>query len=236
MRRLLNLLNSNHKRGAGFRLSVANDVADVYVYDSIGIWGIEAGPFVKEVRALRTSAMNLRINSPGGDVFDARAMKAALEDFDGTVTAYVDGLSASAASFLMMAADEIVMAEGSFVMIHNAWGLTIGNAEDHRTQAALLDKVDNGIVADYVARTGASEEQVRKWMAAETWFTAEEAVENGFANRIAEKSKASAMLYDLSAYANAPGNLKPDNSKTLDSDAQRERERYEARLRLYERN
>lgn len=237
MRQLLNLLQDNRGRGAGFRAETSGDVASLYLYDAIGIWGIEAGPFVKEVRGLKASALELRINSPGGDVFDARAMKAALEDFDGKITAYVDGLSASAASFIMMAADEIVMADGGFVMIHNAWGLTIGNAEDHRTQAQLLDKVDASIVADYVNRTGASEKQVRQWMADETWFTAQEAVDAGFANRVAETpAKASAQAYNLTAYANAPAALiKPAAVEDIDAEARRERDRYEARLRLFER-
>lgn len=236
MRQLLNLLQDNRGKGAGFRAETSGDQATLYLYDAIGMWGIEAGPFVKEVRQLKASALELRINSPGGDVFDARAMKVALDEFPGKVTAYVDGLSASAASYIMMAADEIVMAEGAFVMIHNAWGLTIGNAEEHRAQAGLLDKVDDSIVADYVARSGASENQVRAWMAAETWFTASEAVDAGFASRIAEGGKKAAAGYNLSAYINAPAALTKPPAPALDIEAaQRERERYAARLGLYER-
>ena len=230
MRQLLNLLDSNRGRGAGLRAEAAGDEATVYIYDAIGIWGVEASPFVAAVRGLTAPTLNLRINSPGGDVFDARAMKAALHDYDGKIVAHVDGLSASAASFLMMAADEIVMAEGSFVMIHNAWGLTIGNADEHRMQAGILDKVDDSIVADYAARTGKPEADIREWMAAETWFTAEEAVSAGFADRVAptkRKRDASAARWNLSAYRNVPPMVAPDNVPS-------DRDRYDARLRLFE--
>lgn len=230
MRQLLNLLDSNRGRGAGLRAEAVGEEATVYVYDAIGVWGVEAPPFVAAVRGITAPTLNLRINSPGGDVFDARAMKAALDDYDGKIVAYVDGLSASAASFLMMAADEIVMAEGAFVMIHNAWGLTIGNADEHRTQAGILDKVDAGIVADYVARTGKAESDVRAWMAAETWFTAEEAVAAGFADRVAKSKRtrdASAARWNLSAYRNAPPVVAAD-------DVPCDRDRYDARLRLFE--
>lgn len=238
MRRLLNLLDDNRGRGAGLRAEAGGDSATVYVYDAIGVWGIEAGPFVAAVRALTVPKLDLRINSPGGDVFDARAMKAALDDYQGTITAYIDGLSASAASFLMMAADEIVIAEGGFVMIHNAWGLTIGNSEDHRAQAGILDKVDDSIVADYVARTGTDDAEIRRMMASETWFSAEEAVAAGFANRVQESKRqkaARASAWNLSAYQNTPAALTAAGQDAIAAAAQAERERYEARLRLYER-
>lgn len=236
MRQLLNLLDANRGRGSALRAETKGDEATVYVYDAIGMWGIEASPFVAAVRGISASRLNLRINSPGGDVFDARAMAAALNDFEGHITAHVDGLSASAASFLMMAADEIVMADGAFVMIHNAWGLTMGNAEEHRGQAALLDKVDGAIVADYVARTKKPEAEIREMMAAETWFTAQEAVDAGFADRVAENSRAAKAQWNLSAYARAPAALlAPASNKSNLAAALAERDHYDARLRLFER-
>jgi len=228
MRGLLTLLDANRGRGSPLRAEDAAETAVVYVYDAIGLWGVEAGPFVQAVRALKAPKMSLRINSPGGDVFDARAMKAALDDYAGTITAHVDGIAASAASFLMMAADEVVMGDGAFVMIHNAWGLTIGNAEDHRMQAGILDKVDDGIVADYARKTGKPADELRALMAAETWFTAQEAVDAGLADRVAEtKAARAASRWNLSAYARAPEIAAPDFA--------RERSRYDARLRLFER-
>lgn len=139
------------------------------------------------MKAATGKTVHLRINSPGGDVFEARAMVAAIKDArrnGQTVIAHVDGLAASAASYIMLAADRVEIEAGAFVMIHNAWGFSIGNAEEHRATAAILEKVDGSLVADYVAKTGQSEEQIREWMAAETWFTSAEAVEHGFADAV----------------------------------------------------
>lgn len=239
MRNLLAMLDANRGKGAGFRAETKDDAAVLYVYDAIGPWGVQAAPFVQAVRGLEAKRIELRVNSPGGDVFDARAMKNALEDFDGEIVAHVDGLAASAASYLMLAADEIVMGEGAFAMIHKAWGLTIGNADEHRAQAALLDKVDDTLVADYVARTGKGADDIREKMAAETWFTAEEAVAFGLADRVATppKRKEAAARWDLSAYAQPPAALLAAPTPAFDPLAAfgAERERYVARLGLYER-
>lgn len=233
MRKLLQLMAANPRR-TGVRVEAAADgEATVYVYDAIGPWGLEASTFVQSVAPIQASVIHLRINSPGGDVFDARAMKTALQNHPAKVIAHIDGLSASAASFLMMAADEIEIADGAFVMIHEPWGLAIGNAGEMRETATLLDRVNDAIVNDYLGRTGKAEADVRAWMAAETWFTAAEAVENGFADRISGKPSANAA-FDLSAYRNAPKALAaaaPDTFAAFAGD----RQRYEARLALYER-
>lgn len=242
MRKLLALLDANRGKGPGFRAEENDGTAVLYVYDAIGPWGVEAAPFVQAVRGLGAKRIELRVNSPGGDVFDARAMKNALEDFDGEIVAHIDGLAASAASYLMLAADEIVMGEGAFVMIHKAWGLTIGNADEHRAQAALLDKVDDTLVADYVARTGKGADDIRAKMAAETWFTAEEAVAFGLADRVAappkRKDKEASARWDLSAYAQPPAALLAAAAPPVSDPVAAlgaERDRYLARLGLYER-
>ncbi|PVM90670.1 head maturation protease, ClpP-related [Caulobacter endophyticus] len=236
MRKLIQMLASNKDRGSRPKAETNGEEATVYLYDAIGMWGIEAGDFVRDLKAVKASTIHLRINSPGGDVFDARAMKVALEQHPAKVIAHVDGLSASAASFLMMAADEVRIADGAFVMIHNAWGLAIGNAREMRETADLLDKVDGSIVNDYVAKTGKDAEQVGAWMAAETWFTSAEAIDHGFADVLAEKPKVDARLsaFDLTAYSNPPKALTEPPETTFDAMAN-DRQRYEARLALYER-
>lgn len=235
MRKLIQMLASNKDRGQRPAAEVSGEEATVYLYDAIGYWGVEASQFVKDLQAITASTINLRINSPGGDVFDARAMKVALEQHPAKVVAHIDGLAASAASFIMLAADEVRIADGAFVMVHKAWGLAIGNAEEMRSTADLLDKVDGTIVSDYVAKTGKSADQVKAWMAAETWFTSAEAVEQGFADLVAEKPSAKASAtFDLSAYRNAPVALSAPADTTFDALAT-ERQRYEARLGLYER-
>lgn len=151
-------------------------------------WGISAADFADAIKSASGKRINLRINSPGGDVFEARAMVAAINDARRNgkeVVTYVDGLAASAASYLALAADSVVMEDGAFLMIHNAWGFTIGNATEHDAASALLRKVDASIRADYAKKTGISDQQLTEWMDAETWFTAAEALEHGFIDQIA---------------------------------------------------
>src|SRR5262249_46512357 len=127
-----------------------------------------------------------------------------------TVNVHIDGIAASAASFLAMAGNEIDIAEGGFVMVHNARGVTIGEAEDHRRMATVLDQVNQTIVDTYVARTGQNEDKVKRWMADETWFTGKEAVANGFADRIVENMRVAALLDHSSIFKNLPAALRPD--------------------------
>lgn len=244
-RALLDLFAANAGRGGGPRCEAGADVATVYVYDVIGGWGgVEAGPFVKDIAAITAPRINLRINSPGGDVFAARAIKTAIEQHPAKVTAYVDGLAASAASFLMLAADEIKIAPGAFVMVHNAWTVAIGDARDMRATADTLDKITATIRADYARRTGLSLGEVTALMDAETWLDAEDAVAKKFADAVIEKpTRADARsTFDLSAYANAPAALtraaEPSAAQAADeakqlAEIEASRARQMKRLRLY---
>jgi ATP-dependent Clp protease protease subunit len=170
-----------------------NDEATIYLYDVIGdYWGdgVSAKQFAADLSEITAGTIHLRINSPGGDVFDARAMQTALRQHPARVVAHIDGLAASAATYVMLGADDIEAVEGAMFMIHNAWALVIGNKNDMRKMAETLDRIDEGIAADYVAKTGVSTERVREWMDAETDFTAAEALENGFIDRIYAPEKA----------------------------------------------
>jgi len=170
-----------------------NDEATIYLYDVIGdYWGdgVSAKQFAADLSEITAGTIHLRINSPGGDVFDARAMQTALRQHPAHVVAHIDGLAASAATYVMLGADEVEAVEGAMFMIHNAWALVIGNKNDMRKMAETLDRIDEGIAADYVAKTGVSTERVRMWMDAETDFTAAEALENGFIDRIYTPEKA----------------------------------------------
>lgn len=203
MKNLKNLFKHHQNGPHNFRAEVADDEASVYLYDPIGDWyGLSATDFVQEINGMDVSTIHLRINSPGGDVFDARAMQVGLKQHKAKVIAHIDGVAASAATYIAMAADEVEMAEGAFFMIHNAWTLMYGNAIEMREQADLLDKIDGSIVTDYRKKTGQSDEQIKEWMAAETWFTADEALEHGFVDRIYEGKDVD--NFDLSAYSNAP--------------------------------
>jgi ATP-dependent Clp protease protease subunit len=214
---LLQLVRDNADRTGTLRAEASGDEAHVYVYGVIGgYWGdVSATAFAATLVGIKATTVHLHINSPGGDVFEARAMMSAIANHSATFIAHVDGLAASAASDLIMACDEIEISQGGFVMIHNAWTLAMGNKDDMRTTADLLEKVDEAIVDDYRKKTKKSAEQIREWMDQETWFTAEEARENGFVDRIvevvpAEESEEAVAedRWNLSAYEKAPAALK----------------------------
>lgn len=194
------------------RASADGSTAEVFLYDAIvadpleAEWfgGVAPEPFVQALRGITASTINLRINSPGGSVFAGRAIEQALRDHPAKVVAHIDGVAASAAAFVAMGADEVVMGKGALMMIHKAWSLAYGNADDLISAAALLEKIDSTQVQTFVDRTGQSAEQVDKWLTAETWFTADEAVAAGFADRVAEAAPKAQARWNLSAYAHAP--------------------------------
>lgn len=172
--------------------------ATVYLYGRIGQdwWGDgnSAKDFAQELDALAPRDIDLRINSEGGDVFEGYAIYSALNRYPGRVTAYVDGLAASSASFVALAANEVVMGEASFFMIHNAWTCACGNASELRQIAERLEAVDDQIVGIYDKHTDRDEGAIRAAMEATTWLTGSEAVEWGFASRTDESLKAAACV------------------------------------------
>lgn len=165
--------------------NAAKDESTVYIFDAIGSWfGIDPRTWVPEFNAIRAKTIHLRINSPGGAVMDAESMKTAIAQHPSKVVAHIDGLCASAATGLALAAKEVEMTDGAFFMIHNAWGMIAGSAEDMIAYAELLKKCTANIAADYQRRTRKTTAQIRKWMDDETWFTAAEALAAGFIDRV----------------------------------------------------
>lgn len=132
--------------------------------------------------AKHSGDITVRINSPGGDVFAGVSMYNALKEHNGNVTVKVEALAASAASFVSMAGDKIIMLPGALMMVHNSSAIAFGNAEEMSQTIEMLRKVDSSMVALYAARTGQSEEKIKELLEAETWMTGEEAVELGFAD------------------------------------------------------
>lgn len=208
------LLISNRQRGRFDVIAKADaDEATIYLYDMIvstddeAEWwgGISPQSFVKALTEITAGTIHLRVNSPGGSVFAARAMEQAIREHKSRIVVHVDGLAASAASFLIMAADEIIMAPGSFLMIHKAWTWLYGNADQMRKEADLLDQIDGSLAKTYATRSGQAEDDIAAWLADETWIEASRAVELGFADTVADDAKAkNATAWDLSAYQHAP--------------------------------
>ena len=181
--------------------------AEVLIYDEIGAYGVSAKGFLAELGALPDeAAIDLRLNSPGGSVFDAVAIHNALSRHSGTVTVWIDGIAASAASYIAMAGDEIVMPENAFLMIHDPSGLVMGTAADMRDMAGTLDKIAGSMLRGYAARSGKPEDEIAGLMAAETWFGAAEALEAGLATRMAEPVRIAAS-FDIGRFRNAPPEL-----------------------------
>lgn len=169
--------------------TVSNAATRIDIYEEIGGWGASAAEFVQALRAVDTPEIELHVNSPGGSVFDGVAIYNSLVQHPATVTAFVDGLAASAASFIVQAADEIVMNPGSMMMVHDAIGMTWGNALDHTTMAGLLAQVSDSIADLYAARAGGTAAEWRAVMENNggegRWYTAAETVAAGLADRVA---------------------------------------------------
>ncbi len=214
--RVFQLYAANRGRPRKFQVLAAEEPT-IYLYDMIvgsdaeaEVWGgVSPEAFSRAVREIEAKRIHLRIDSPGGDAFAATAMAVALAQHPAQVIAHVDGYAASAATHVAIAADEIEIADGGMWMIHNAWTMALGNAADMRQMADLLDKVDESQAKRYSKRTGKSAEAMLELMAAETWYSAEEAVEAGFADRVMQSVKARSQ-WDLSAYAHAPRQEAPE--------------------------
>lgn len=212
---LLQLLRDN-AQGNGeqrpkLRMEAAADVAHVYVYDVIDSWwGASAASLIEALAAAGDKTVHLHINSPGGDVFEGRAMAAAIAAHPQDVITFIDGLAASAATYLAMAGKEVRITQGGMLMVHNGWTLGYGNKAELRATADLLQKIDGQIAADYARRTGKPLDQITAWMDAETWFTEQEALAEGFVDAINSNTQreqpadATAARWNLSAFANAP--------------------------------
>lgn len=189
-------------------------VLEIDIYDRIGRDLFGGGVTAKDVRekiknADKPRTIKVRINSGGGAVFDALAVYNMLVDHSARVEVTIDALAASAASLLAMAGDEIRAAHGAMVMIHDPSGVTIGDARDHRATAELLDKIRGQIADIYAGRTSVSKSEALDLMAAETWMTADEALEKGFVDKV-EPVKARPDAYaalDLSAAKHPPQGL-----------------------------
>ena len=222
---LLRLLALNKGKGY-FKAEVTAETATIYLYDAIvsdAYWGgISAIDFAKQLAAITAPEIHLRINCPGGDVFAARAMVQAIKEHPSTVIAHIDGYAASAATFLVIAADQSVISEGGMFMIHNAWTIAGGNAKDFTYMADLLERTDQTLRNEYLAKTGQTEQQIKDWMDAETYFYGQEAIDAGFVDAIATITPKNSIAWDLSAYDKAPVNNssaeqpeQPEQSETV---------------------
>jgi ATP-dependent protease ClpP protease subunit len=183
---------SDHRQWYAMARAETGDAAVIRIFGDIGEswWGdsVSAAQFAADLDEIgEVKALEVRLNSPGGDMFDGVAIYNTLRNHPARVTAYVDGLAASAASVVAMGADEVVMGTGTQLMIHDAWALSVGNADEMRAQAAVMDQLSDSMADIYADRTGGAAAEWRDTMRAESWFGADEAVEAGLADRVVKR-------------------------------------------------
>lgn len=193
--RELLLSKRGHESKRLFVLDDSGLFAKLYIYAPIGDTWWEEGVTAKSVRDALVDAGNVKkldvyVNSPGGDVFEGKAIYTQLRRFavdnKAEVVMHIDGLAASAASFIAMAGTKVITSSAGMWMVHNAWSWAMGNSGDMEKMRDLLDKLDGDIADMYASRTKKSAEKMRELMRAETWMTASEALEHGFTDEVEE--------------------------------------------------
>lgn len=190
--------------------NATKESADIYLYQDIGEgWeGMTGRQFAEDIKAIGgVRSLNIYINSYGGSVFDGVAIYNQLARHKARKNVYIDGIAASIASVVAMAGDTIAIAENGIMMIHDPWGLVIGNAAEMRKTAENLDKVRDTILDTYVARTSGDRDNIAELMRNETWFNADEALELGFADEITAAVTLAAHS-DICKYKNVPEKVK----------------------------
>lgn len=167
--------------------TVDGDPFQIYFNDLIDDWiGISASMVVNALLAADGRDVLFHLNSPGGMYTEGLAIHSAIKQYSGKVTMRIAGMAASAASFVMLAGDHVEITEGSLVMIHDAWDITMGPASEHRKTADLLDKVSNSIAGMYAGKAGGEQAAWRAAMELETWYAGQEAVDAGLVDALAD--------------------------------------------------
>jgi len=216
-------IRSIHNRGGNLN-NKSKEEPTCYLYGDIGGWfGVDHLEFIKEFNKIDADTIHLRVDSQGGDIFAARSIKTAIMQHKAKVIAHVDGLAASAASFLIMGADEIEIVDGGFLMIHNALSfmdvLGYFNKDalaelmsDIQKEMSLHEKINESIANDYAAKCKKKKSEMMDYMDAETWFTAQEALDMGLVDRIYDGEPVEGS-YDLSVFMQVPDSLRARNLK-----------------------
>lgn len=198
------------KENRWFQMRANNDASvDIDIFDEIGLWGITAKDFKEELQEKDTGGhIRVSINSPGGDVFDGLAIYSLLAERRDRVSVEVYGLAASIASIIALAGKELIMRAGTFFMIHDPWSLVIGNSDEMRKTADILDKIAAQIFGIYSERTALTDDELKAAMKSETWYTPQEAVDAGFASVVQGEKVAASVNFDfLNKFSNRPASL-----------------------------
>jgi len=193
----------------------SDDEAEVLIFDYIGWPYNQAGDFARAMAEMNQKLITVRINSPGGDVFDAVSIFNTLQAHKSNIITRNEALAASAASIIAMAGKEKQAYQNTMIMIHNSWAYTAGNQFELKETADLLAKIDESMVDIYASNTNTGKREIRDMLKATTWMTAKEAKEKGFVDTILDAKTAKAQ-FDLSMFANVPDELKSNDGKEPD--------------------
>ena len=185
------------------------ETAEILIYDVIGWPFLDASAFLKTLADIESNEILIRINSPGGDLWDAMAIYNALISHKSKIITRIESLAASAASFVALAGSEVQAYPNAMFMIHEPWIVFTGNRYDLRETADILDKISTNMVDIYANNSRLGKKEIESMMKEETWFTAKEAKDNGFINTMLE-GKATRAKFDLSVYDNVPDDIKKE--------------------------
>lgn len=186
--------------------ALSDEESEIILYDVIGWPFNDAGEFVRALAGIDSKKITVRINSPGGDVWDAMAIYNALQSHKGKVVTRIESLAASAASFIALAGKEVQAYSNSMMMIHEPWVLAAGNQYDLREAADVLEKINGNMVDIYAGNSSIGKREIRDMLRETRYFTAKEAKEKGFVDTIID-GKAAKAQFDLSMFANVPEGL-----------------------------
>ena len=183
-----------------------DDNAEIIIYDVVGWPYIDAFDLIRSLGTIKAKNISVRINSPGGDVFDGVAIFNALKEHPAHVTTKIEGLAASIASIIALAGDEVQAHKNAMYMVHDPWVLAAGNQYDLREIADILGKIGGNMLDIYYDKSNIGKRELKQMMKDETWFTAAEAKDRGLIDTILDTGAAKAK-FDLSIYANVPDEL-----------------------------
>lgn len=169
--------------GKWWQIRADATTAEILLYGEVG-WDVTAGQFVNELNSITAPNITVRINSLGGDAYDGITIYNRLVSHHARITAFIDGLAASAATIVMMSGDEIIAEPGASIMVHNAWGMTVGDYRDMKSQMEWLNDLCEQMAGIYAARAGGTVPEWRAIMDAETRYTPEKAQAAGLVDRV----------------------------------------------------
>jgi len=190
-----------------FKVSIADDgMPEIRIYDVIGWPFIDAESFLGELDGIKASEARMRINSPGGDVFDGTAIANAVAKHPTKFHVEIEGIAASMASVIALAGETVSIADNAWFMIHNPWTFMLGDYNDLRKEADLLERMSGVMAESYQKKSGNKTEDIKTWMDEETWFSGKEAVEAGFADNVTGEMGESAK-FNTSLFGKTPDDI-----------------------------